>query len=254
MDIIKEENFVQSVIRADQIFQIVVDSEEPITINQISKKANLNRTTVWRLLETLEFLRYVEKDITTKGYRLGYAPYELFLKSDLHSSLIRIARPLLEKLRDEINETVLLSIPKHNGTLTIDQIDATRSIRPVNLVNRFLPSHCTSNGKLLLSNLSTKELDLVIEKPLEAITSFTITDPMALKEELYWIRNNGFSLSLKEWDESKNGLSVEIIDNQNKLVGFVSVLGPFQRLTKDKMIDLVPKVISISQEITEHLN
>ncbi|MFC7319840.1 IclR family transcriptional regulator [Halobacillus campisalis] len=254
MNINKEENHVQSVVRAAHILQLVANSDHPITINQLSEETNLNRTTVWRLLETLEFLHYVERDLPTKGYQLGYAPYRLFSKNNMYLSLIRKARPLLEKLRDEINETVLLSVPKHNGTLTIDQIDAPHSIRPINLVNRLLPSHCTSNGKLLLSRLSIEEFNLILDRELEPITRFTITDPTLLQEELNWVRDHGFSLSLREWDESENGMSVEITDNRNELIGFISLLGPYQRLSKDKMLTLAPKIKSTAKEIAEKLS
>ncbi|UOQ44269.1 IclR family transcriptional regulator [Halobacillus salinarum] len=233
---------IQSVVRAATIIQLIADSPTPMMINQITEITDLNRTTVWRLLETLESLDYVERDPVTKGYQLGYAPYRLFTKTNLYGPLIRRARPILEKLRDETNETVLLSVPKHNGTLTIDQIDAPYSIRAINYVNKFLPSHCTSNGKILLSRLPSEELELILERPLKQVTSFTITETNQLKEEIEWIRKYGFSLTLREWDESENGISAAILDERDELIGFVSLLGPYHRLTKEKMIDLAPKL------------
>ncbi|MFC0525180.1 IclR family transcriptional regulator [Pontibacillus salicampi] len=250
----KEEQSVQSVVRAIQILEAVVEHMEPITIQELVEKTNLNRTTVWRLLVTLENLHYVERDPITKGYQIGYAPNRLFAKTDVHGPLVRRARPLLEKLRDETDETVHLSVPKHNGTLTVDQIDAPRSIRVINYVNRFLPSHCTSNGKVLLSRLSNEELHILLDRSLEKVTPYTITTAKELMQEIEWVRKHGYGLAIREWDESENGISAPILSEQQELIGFVSVLGPYFRLPKEKMTQMAETIQQTAHSIAKELN
>ncbi|MCA1021095.1 IclR family transcriptional regulator [Halobacillus litoralis] len=246
----KTSHSIQSVVRAAHILQMVAESPVPLTLQQIMVEMDLNRTTTWRLLQTLEELNYVERNPVTKSYELGHAPYLLLTKEQPFEPLIRRSRPFLEQLRDDINETVLLSIPKRAGTLTIDQIDAPHSIRPINYVNQLLPSHCTSNGKLVLSRMDEEELEYALQNPLKKVTPYTITDPHDMKRELEWIRHQGFSVSLREWDETENGCSVPILDSEDKAVGYISILGPHHRLTKERLLALSEKMKHTAAEIS----
>lgn len=247
-------NSVQAVERAIRILQLVAESESPISIADLTEQTKMNRTTIWRLLVTLENLDFIERDPITKGYQLGYAASRLVLGNKVYEPFVRRARPSMERLRDETNETVLLSVPKQLGILTIDQIDAPHSVRVVNYVNSILPPHCTSNGKVLLSYLSEEELDIFLANPLEKITPNTITNPKQLKEEILAVRDQGFGITIGELDESENGISVPIIDKGNTLIGFLSVSGPNYRLVKDQMITLAPRIIATAEEIASNLD
>jgi IclR family transcriptional regulator, KDG regulon repressor len=245
---------VQAVGRALSLLETVAESSHSISIGELVEKSNMNRTTVWRLIATLENFGYVERDPLTKGYQLGYAANRLAAQATNYGSLIRRARNTLEKLRDETQETVLLSIPKHYGTLTIDQIDPEHSIRVVDYVNAYLPLHCTSNGKLLLSLLPSEELDILLGQPLEQITPFTITKRDQLLEEIEIIRRRGIATSFGELDENENGISAPIFDQRKNLMAFISVCGPNFRLTKEKLLALTDRITGAAQEIEKHLD
>jgi IclR family transcriptional regulator, KDG regulon repressor len=250
----QEASSVQAVGRALSLLQLVAESHNPISVGDLAEKSNMNRTTVWRLIGTLENYGYVERDPLTKGYQLGYAANRLAAQATNYGSLIRRARKSMEKLREETQETVLLSVPKHYGTLTIDQIDPAHSIRLVDYVNAYLPLHCTSNGKLLLSLLPPEEVDILLDQPLEKITPFTITNRNQLLDEIDLVRRRGIATSVGELDENENGISAPIFDQRNNLVAFISVCGPSFRFTKEKMAELTDRLIGAAQEITKYLD
>ncbi|MCC3648490.1 IclR family transcriptional regulator [Cytobacillus oceanisediminis] len=250
----QESSSVQAVGRALFLLQTVAESEKSISIAELAEKSGMNRTTVWRLIGTLENFGYVERDALTKGYQLGYAANRLAAQANNYGSLIRRARGTMEKLRDETQETVLLSVPKPKGTLTVDQIDPEHSIRVVDYVNVYLPLHCTSNGKLLLSLLPPEELEFLLEKPLEQITKFTISNRIALLKEIDLVRKRGVALSAGELDENENGISAPIFDQQMNLIAFISVCGPSFRLTKERMEALADRLIEAAQEIANSLD
>jgi DNA-binding IclR family transcriptional regulator len=250
----QENSSVQAVGRALSLLQIVAESNNPISIVDITVKSNMNRTTVWRLLGTLDTFGFVERDPITKGYQLGYAANRLATQAAKYDSLIRRARHSMEKLREETQETVLLSVPKHSGTLTVDQIDPAHSVRLVDYVHAYLPLHCTSNGKLLLSMLPPKELEILLEQPLEKTTPFTITNRDQLLKEIELIRKRGIATSLGELDENENGISAPIFDQRNNLIAFISVCGPSFRFTKERMFEMSDRIIVAAQEITKNLD
>ncbi len=246
---------VQAVDRALLLLKIVADSENPISIGNLAEKSDMNRTTAWRLIGTLENHGFVERDPQTKGYQLGYAVNHLASKVTQYGSLVRRASKSMENLKEEFQETVLLSVPKQNGTLTIEQIDPENSVRlVVDYVNAFLPLHCTSNGKILLSQLPPKELDIYLEKPLEKLTPYTITDREQLRKEINNVRERGFGTSICELDENENGISAPVYDKSQNLVAFISVCGPSFRFTKEKMLASVELLISTCQQVTNYLD
>lgn len=249
-----ENSSVQAVGRALSLLQLVAESDNPISVGDLAEKSHMNRTTVWRLIGTLENYGYVERDPLTKGYQLGYVATRLAAQANNYGSLIRRARTSMEKLRDETQETVLLSVPKHYRTLTIDQIDPAQSVRLVDYVNAYLPLHCTSNGKLLLSLLPPEELDILLGHPLEKMTPLTITSRDELLGEIQMVRARGVATAVGELDENENGISAPIFDQRKNLVAFISVCGPSFRFTKDKMAALTDRLIGVAQEITSYLD
>lgn len=250
----QENSSVQAVGRALSLLQLVADSNNPISVADLAEKSHMNRTTVWRLIGTLENFGFVERDPLTKGYQLGYAANRLAAQATNYGPLIRRARPSMEKLREETQETVLLSVPKHYGTLTIDQIDPAHSVRLVDYVNAYLPLHCTSNGKLLLSLLPPEELDILLGQSLEKMTPLTITNRDELLNEIQMVRKHGVAMAVGELDENENGISAPIFDQSKNLVAFISVCGPSFRFTKEKMAALTGRLINAAQEITNYLD
>jgi DNA-binding IclR family transcriptional regulator len=248
-----QENTVQSVDRAIQLLNFIADSHDPVLIHELVEQTKMNRTTVWRLLTTLESHDFIERDPLTKGYQLGYGASRLAWGERKYDSLARRVRPRLEQLMEETNETVFLSVPKHFGILTVDQIDPPHSVRVVNYVNAILPLHCTSNGKIWLSSLLKEELHSFLQQSLEKHTSFTMTDPDQLQKDLELIRNRGFGTSFRELDESENGLSVPIFDNRRQIIAFISVSGPIFRFTQEKILELGPRLIEMASDISQDL-
>lgn len=246
-------NSVQAVDRAINLLKIIAKSRSPILLADLVKKTGLNRTTAWRLLSTLEKHDLIERDQATKGYQLGYETTRLVDSAAQYDPLIRRSLRSMEKLRDKFQESVLLAVPKAFQILTIEQVNANHSIRIADYVNVTSPLHCSSNGKLLLASFSDQELDIFLERPLEKLTPFTITDPDELRKELQIVKERGFGTTFGELDENENGISVPIHDPNGNIIAFISIAGPGFRFTKDKVLSSALYVHATAQEIEKNL-
>lgn len=244
---------VQAVDRALLLLNLVSESDEPVSIVDLTEKSAMNRTTVWRLIGTLENHGFIDRDPVTKNYMLGYAATRLAARSPQYSSLIRRARQCMEQLRDATQETVLLSVPKHYGTLTIDQIDPSHSVRLIDYIHAFLPLHSTSNGKLLLSTYSEEELAFLLDQPLIGQTPHTITDSNKLRKEIAKVKALGYATAIGELDENENGISVPVYDTRGQLVAFLSVCGPNFRFTEAKMQACTDQLLTAAKDIANRL-
>lgn len=245
---------VQAVDRALMLLKLVGESSTPISVKDLAIQANLNRTTAWRLIASLENHGFVERDSASKGYQLGYTIHQLSSQNDPYGYLIRRARKTLEELKEESGETVLLSIPKHDGILTIDQIDTDHSVRLVNYTHTTSPLHCSSNGKILLSLLPDKELNIILGQTLQPFSKYTITDPEKLREELNKIRIQKVGTSIGEYDENENAISAPIFDKKQNLIAFITLGGPSFRLPKEVLLQLSDRMLEAAKKIEEQLN
>ncbi len=245
---------VQAVDRAISLLKIIANNRSPIQLADLVSATGMNRTTVWRMLSTLESHNLIERDPLTKGYQIGYEIIRLAANTDNYSHLIRRALPSMERLRDFFQESVLLGVPKSSQILTVEQINPSHSIRIADYVNEMSPLHSSSNGKLFLSSWSEEELNIYLEKPLKQVTPFTMTDPQELKKELQIIRERGFGTTFGELDENENGISTPILDSEGNMIAFLSIAGPGFRFTRDKVMSAGVRAVHEANEISKSLN
>ncbi len=250
----KADGLVQTLDKALILLKYIAKANDPVSLTDIINETHLNRTTAWRLLYTLEYHGFIEREQLTKGYRLGFWATKLSLGTSRNDWLVRQARPSLERLAQVSQETVMLSVAYNYGVVAIDQIDPPHHVRLVDYVNMVLPLHCTSNGKLLLASLSEIELNNFLKHPMEKRTAWTNSDPEILKLEIEKIKHRGFATSYLEFDESENGLSAPVHDVHGNTIAFVSLSGPSFRLPKDLIDSFAPLVIEIANEITNKIN
>ncbi|MEK4423803.1 IclR family transcriptional regulator [Solibacillus sp. FSL K6-1523] len=253
---VKDSSTVQAVDRALMLLKLIGESKSPVLLKDLVTISGLNRTTVWRLIGSLENQSLIEKDPLTNGYRLGFLFYRLAKQNDPNTPLIQRARKTLEKLRDMIDETVILSVPKIDGIYAIDQLDPSHSVRLADYTNTATPIqyyYCTSNGKLLLSEFTEVELEHYLNKELTEEVTLTNKMKVQLIEELNWTRQNKVGISLEEYQENENAMSVPLFDKNQNLVAFITIGGPSFRLPKEELMKLKDFLLQAASEIEQDL-
>lgn len=246
----KEAVGVQSVRRALKLLRMIALQKAPVPLAALTELSGLNRTTVWRLLSTLELEGFVERDVLTKNYDLGQQATTLCTDiTQQYEPLIRLCRPIMERCAALTKEDVLLTVPRFGGVLTIDQIQSEHGVGIRDYTNIVSGLHCSSNGKLLLSYLPPEELDLFLQQALPAVTPKTITDPEALKREISRIAKAGYGISYGENGAHENGVSTSILQG-GQPIAFLNISGPDFRLTEAKIEKIVPEMRRVCAEIS----
>lgn len=236
----KEVTTVQSVDRALNLLKIIANSSREMSVLELSEITGLNRTTVWRLVSSLEENGFIEKDYQTKGFQLSYGIAEIIPQNKIFDILIRHARPHLEQLKKLSGETAILSVPTYSGVLAINQVNTDYSIRLVDYTNSVAPLHCTSNGKLLLAYMDALNLKNYMQHSLEKFTELTITDEKVLRKELDEVKRSQFGYCRGEYNESENAISSVLIGEDQKIICFLTVGGPTFRFDDEKMEAMRP--------------
>jgi DNA-binding IclR family transcriptional regulator len=244
---------IQSVDRAATLLKAVAESREPLTVVELAAVTSLNRSTAWRLLATLDRHGLVERDPVTQRYSVGYAVLQLAAGGD-YDSLVRRARPAVERLALETGETASLAVAKRFDLVYIDQVEAPHVMSP-NWLGRAAPLHATSSGKAFLAWLPQEERQaLLTPARLKRYTPTTITTRAQLERELEAVRRDGYSICVGELEQTLYGVSAAVLNERERPVAIVSVWGLEHRVSCERLPEIGAQAVRAAGEIKLLLN
>jgi len=238
---------IKSVDRAAALIKTIADSPHAPTVNELAAMCDLNRSTTWRLLATLDSHGLIERDPISQRYSLGYAFLRIAAGADV-DPLVRRGRPVLEQLADDTGEATNLAVARRFSLVYVDQVDPPHVMAP-NWYGRTVPLHATSTGKAYLAYLADDEQEAVLPRRLERYTETTVTDRRSLGEQLAAVRRDGFAVCEGELEESLFGASAPVLSEQGRPVAIVSVWGTEHRLPRERLPEIGPRVLAAAGEI-----
>jgi IclR family pca regulon transcriptional regulator len=246
---------VESLARGLSILSSFSEQTPALSLTDIARRLQLNKTTAFRFLSTLETLGYLQRDQQTKLYRPGLEVLRLGFVVLTDLEVREVAAPYLRKLVDEVEETVNLAVLDNHEVVYIDRVGSKHMVNIYRPVGSRLPAYCTSTGKSLLAFLSPEELDTVLEATTWVRhTEKTIVTPAALKENLALVRRRGFSDSYGEMIPELCAVAAPIRRNDARVVAVVNISVPTHRTSYEKLInELGPKVVETARHISSGL-
>jgi IclR family transcriptional regulator, KDG regulon repressor len=250
---VKKIEVLSSVHNAIRILQTFSKTETELGISDLSVRLGLAKSTVFRLMKTLNESNLVEKNMETQKYQLGIAAFELGFTVYHSMELRRISVPILEKLAKSINRVVRLGVYDNGGTVYLCKRSPVGDIKTVSKIGDRVPTHCTAIGKMLLAHQSEKEVERVIECGLPPFTNKTIVSAKDLKEQLLDIRKKEYALTMEELRNGISSVAVPVKNDFGKVVGAISVTGPKSSFYLNQIDQYVRELRQCSRLITEQM-
>ena len=204
---------VQSVARTVEILRALGNADEDLTLADLAERTGLPRSTVHRIVQTLQSAHFVAKGGGVGGLRLG--PEFGRLAANSRQALTPTMRPFLEKLALEISEGTSLTVLEGLNVRFLDQAIIGQGLRTVTLVGTTFPAHCTANGKILLSALPRPILRAMLHNRLESRTNRTITDPERLIDELDRVATENVAFDREEHEIGISAIAALVVDDAN---------------------------------------
>ncbi len=243
---------IQSVERAFQILHAVAQFPSGAQLGDIAEITSLPKSTVSRMLTTLEEIGAVERDNPGAGHKIGPAISDLITRP---SWLVSLVEPWLKKLVEQTGETATLSVMDGDRLLYIDQhSDPNSNIQLRDWTGTHFPTlHVTSPSKLFLA------FDPILQKrylakPLERFTENTETDASKLAIYLDQVCKNGYAWVREEFERGLAGVSAPIFDQNQTVIAAVSLYGPVFRVPPaGEDAEFTALVVTAAAEITSHL-
>lgn len=244
---------VQVLERAARILDIIAAENTPITSNRIVQETGLNASSVHRLLWSLADLGFLEH--TTEGsWRLGLR----FLE---YSNRVRRALPVraaaVDVMRDLFEKTgftVHLSMRSADSLMYVDHVYAPETgVQFSRQVGAVAPMHCSSGGKLFLSELSPEELSSYITRTkLIARTEHSLCTREKLIVELDRIRERGWAEDNEELEHGIHCVGAPIRDEHHHILAAISIMSDKEMKNKPECVSLVLKAAKQISDALAH--
>jgi DNA-binding IclR family transcriptional regulator len=244
---------IQSVQRATRLLKAFDNGPAELGVMELSRRVELHKSTVSRLLATLESEGLVERVPATEKYRLGFMLVRLAGQVTHFGDVREAARPVLIELTERSHETVHLAVLDGDEVVNVEQLSGPHLVREANWIGRRTPLNCVANGKALLAFLPAPAIERVLSGPLPRFTERTIADPQRLRRDLARVRERGYAQALGEIEEGLNAVAAPIRDAAGAVVAAVSVSGPAYRVTADRIPDLGALVVAAAAKISARL-
>lgn len=248
------EKYVQTLERSLDILEVLAQSDEALGVTEIGNRISLHKSTVHRILQTLCYRGYVEKERESERYRLGIKIVELGIRFFNDLEIQKVASSLMAELAKSLDEVVNLVFPDDGEVVYIGKTESSHVVSMQSKVGRRAPMHCTAVGKAILSTLPEDEVLHILEvKGMPRNTPNTITDPKKLLENLQEIKKTKIAIEHEENEIGVICLGTPIFDYSGRVIGAISVSGPASRM-EEKGIDKIGEALKkVGEEISVKL-
>ncbi|WP_395068194.1 IclR family transcriptional regulator [Paraburkholderia silvatlantica] len=225
---------------------------------ELSRRLGIPRTTVFRLLQTLESLGFLERADRDRNYRLGVAVLRLGFEYLSSLELTDLGLPLIESLRDETGLTAHIVIRDGRDIVFVAKAQSHAPIFSsvkVNVGTR-LPAHATTHGQVLMGDLTLAELRALYPEPrLERFTPSTPETVEALFERIREDAARGYAVSESSFERGISVVSAPVRNDAGRIAAVVTTTIPRPGIDA-QLLDggLIEKVRHAANELSKRLN
>lgn len=212
---------ISSVEKSLNVLMLIAENGQ-MSIRELSKVANINKSTLFRIIKTLETLDFLHLS-EDEGYILGNKVHELTKYLHFNNDIKTKLKPFIKKIWHETEETVHLAIIENNEIVIIDMIEGTGALRVFSDIGTRLPIDYGNIGKVY--------------------NSFALEADDNIKEQ-------GYSYSVDDPIELAFGIAVPILSN-NKLVAVISLSGPNSRKNQANKDYYIQTLLEIAHEASQ---
>lgn len=217
---------IQVIDRAAALLDKVA-ADAPVSLKLIAADTGLHTSTAFRILAALEKHGYVSRDALGR-YQIGAKLLQLSSGVRERLDLRAEARPVLAWLREQLNETVNLTVPEGDEVVYVERVVGPHMMRVEHIIGSRAPLHVTAVGKFFLADAEACRR-YAARHGLAALTPNTITDVRQLERAIESARAHGYAYDNQEAELGVGCIGVPVYDHSGAVVAAISVSAPIER-------------------------
>lgn len=214
------------IYKAFAIMQAVANNSGSLGISDLSRMLNINKSTVFGIMQALLDLGALLQDETTKKFSLGPSLHQLGSQSMAGISFRALAWPYMEKIAHEFGQTVFLGRFHDYGVTMIGMADGQSQLKISAPAGARIPFFAGALAKTYLACLDDRNIQLIFkERDIPKFTANSITDAGVFISEIEKTRQQGYATDFGEYLEGINTVSIPLTDASGTLVAAFWIVG-----------------------------
>lgn len=200
-----------AVQKAFQLLKIVAGSRNGMGLSELANHLGYSKSTTHGLIQALRKEGVVDQSPNKKRVFLGHTIVDLAFKSRNYFRVSEQAQPVLNSLRDAINETVFLGALSSTRGIIIATAEATRPYKISSPTGTSIPLLAGAVGKVFLAGMDdVQAIKIIEERGLTPYTPKSIVEKSAYLEELALVREQGYALDNEEYLPGVKAVAVSL--------------------------------------------
>ncbi|MCC7368952.1 MAG: IclR family transcriptional regulator [Chloroflexi bacterium] len=229
------------------------DGASSMNLTTLSRSLGMHRTTLFRILGTLQARGYVSRDPDGDGYRLGVRVLSLASSVLADLDIRKAGLEPLTALRDESSELVFLTVLDGHEVVTIERLEGRHAVTLRAQIGARRPAACTAAGKAIVAFLPAPQADAIVEGDIHLHTPNTITDRALLRAQHAEIRRRGYASDDEEYLPGVRCVAAPVFGVERTVLGAVSLAAPTMRTPLARLGELGPRARAAAREISRQL-
>ncbi|MCK5164977.1 MAG: IclR family transcriptional regulator [Desulfobacula sp.] len=236
------------------ILKAISTSSQGLRISEISTRLDISKSTVHGITAALEDQGAIIRDSVSKRYAIGITLMELGKAAYERIDFKNVARPVMEELMEQCQESVFLGIRNGDSVTVIDIVESRKDFKITSPIGTALPLLAGATGKLFLSLMEPKDLQKYLHSnPLIRYTPNTITDPDQYENELRKVQKNGFAADDEEYISGVRAIAAPI-KRYGAYIPAIWVVGFKASMSDKKILSIIEQTRDAAGRINKKLS
>ncbi|MCS3433772.1 IclR family transcriptional regulator [Klebsiella sp. BIGb0407] len=224
-----------------------------MTLSELSLKTDISKGTIFPILKSLQYRKYISYDTHSGIYTLGISCAVLASSAVEKEFWIKMINSEMHAVVNECNEVCQLGILDDAWVLYVDKVQGDQTVQLVSKIGTRLPAICSALGKSLLHKHSDEDILELYPQGFPSVTARSVTNMVQLRQQLTLVATNGYSMDDREINDDTICLAVPL-QQKETILAAISVSLPSFRATDEKIQQVIGSLKDAKQRIESVLN
>ncbi len=245
----KTDSTIKSVHKALDIIDCISACPQGITVTELSERLSINKSTISKMLATLEMHGYVQLDSKNRRYKLGFSVLRLSTQVTKHCEVFSVAEDFLLDLRDKTGETVNFALYNNHSLTYVATYEGSYPVHLSSTAGMQASLTESAVGKAMLAFLHEPDRSDI----LRSLRGDPTCDLTNIDRDIENTRSRGYSINCDELTPGVSGVGAPVFDYAQKMVAAVAVAGLSARLDRTMLDAYGQLLVQTTRTISRQL-
>ncbi len=245
---------VPNLERGLEILEYMARCDQEVSISVLSRELGFPANSVMRIMNALAHHGYVLRNPDTKEYMLSNKMMSICVGRASHKNLMEMSMDVMRAIRDEIGETVVISVMEKNEGLILEQVQGLHPFRFVCDPGTRQAVNASSSTKAIIAFMEKDDRERVLKAiRYPRLTINSITSAKEFRKELIEVEKKGYALDRAEALDGVHCVGAPILNAAGHAVAAITVTGPSYRMEIGELDRMGERIRNHVEQISKRM-